>query len=82
MARLYHAVEFEFPQPTTSRRSGMALYRAPVTQSARDLTIRNGTANGRTSMYTRRSKPDAGSLDAHLQEILENIPANQLKSFA
>ncbi|KIX07280.1 uncharacterized protein Z518_01933 [Rhinocladiella mackenziei CBS 650.93] len=82
MIRLYHNVDFEMSQSRPSRKPGMPAFREPVTQSVRELTIRNGVADRRNSVHNRRRKSDASSADGYVIEILEQVPANQLTSFA
>ena len=82
MVRLYYSVDFEVPQSISSRKSGMSAFRSPVTQSVRELKIRNGMGDRRNSIYSRRRKSDAGSVDAYVAEILNKVPANRLTRFA
>lgn len=78
MNRLYHNVDFEMPQST---KPGTP-FRDPVMYSVRNLTIRNGTMERKTSAYTRRNRPEAGFVEAFVSEMLDKIPEQQLTSFA
>ncbi|ETI19738.1 hypothetical protein G647_08751 [Cladophialophora carrionii CBS 160.54] len=75
MARLYHTVDFELSQ------TRKPTFREPVTQSVRELTIRNGRTQRRDSMYRRRRISNAGSTSAGVNGLLEKIPRNQLTRF-
>jgi hypothetical protein len=75
MDRLYYNFAFELSnarKPT---------FREPVTQSVRELTIRNGKAQRRNSMYKRRRISDAGSVGGRVYGLLDKIPKQQLTIF-
>jgi len=82
MARLYHSVDLDLPLGMVSKEPGTSILRGPVTQSIRELTVRNGPLNRRRSVYSRRRKSDAGSIEVHVNGILDKIPMKRLKSFA
>ncbi|KAJ9616299.1 hypothetical protein H2200_000017 [Cladophialophora chaetospira] len=75
MSRLYYNFSFELPQ------NGRPTFREPVTQSVRELTIRNGKTQRRDSMYKRRRISDAGSVASRVNGLLDRIPKDQLTKF-
>lgn len=75
MARLYYNFEFEMPPSTKPT------FREPVTQSVRELTIRNGRVKRRNSTYKRRRISDVGSASGHVNGFLVKIPDKQLTNF-
>jgi hypothetical protein len=82
MRRLYYDVDVEVPS-RSARKAGSPALRAPVTQSMRHLTVRNGMiGRKRSNTYARRRKSDAGTVDDFVHDILDKVPANQLNSFA
>ncbi|KAK5022867.1 hypothetical protein LTS07_009595 [Exophiala sideris] len=82
MARLYHSIDLDLPLGRVSKEPGTSILRAPVTQSIRELTVRSGPLSRRRSVYSRRRKSDAGSIEVHVNGILDKIPMKRLKSFA
>lgn len=82
MRRLYYKVDVEIAARTMTTAGSSAL-RAPMTESMRDLTLRNGAMNRkRSSSYTRRRKSDAGATNSFVHDVLDRVPSNQLTSFA
>lgn len=82
MRRLYYNVDVEIPS-RSARIAGSPALRAPVTQSMRDLTVRNGmVGRKRSNTYTRRRKSDTGNVNDFVHDILDRVPTNQLNSFA
>ncbi len=77
MARLYHSVDLDLPQSKALK----TILRAPVIESVRDLTVRHGRTNRRNSVYNRRTKSDAVSVEVHVNEILNTIPKGRLIRF-
>ena len=75
MSRLYHNVDFELSQ------NRKPVFREPVTESIRALTIRNGRDKRRNSMYKRRRISDAGPVAGRVSGFLERIPEQQLTRF-
>jgi hypothetical protein len=75
MSRLYHIVDFELSQ------NRKPVFREPVTESVRELTIRNGREKRRNSIYKRRRVSDAGSVAGRVSGFLEKIPEQQLTRF-
>lgn len=72
MSRLYYNLNFELSQ------SGRPTFREPVTQSVREITIRNGKTQRRDSVYKRRRISDAGFLGGRVNGFLDKIPRDQL----
>lgn len=82
MRRLYYNVDVEIPS-RSPRMAGSPALRAPVTQSMRHLTVRNGMmGRKRSNTYTRRRKLDTSTAHDFVHDILDNVPTNQLNSFA
>ncbi|OAP64381.1 hypothetical protein AYL99_00353 [Fonsecaea erecta] len=79
MTRLYHNVDFHLPQTPLP---GTALFREPVVQSVRELTIRNGRKERRNSVNKRRRISDVASVEGYVNRLLEKIPPSRVKSFA
>ena len=75
MTRLYHNVDFELSQ------NRKPAFREPVTQSVRELRIRNGRTQRRNSTYKRRRISDAGSISGQVIGLMDKIPGNQLVNF-
>ncbi|KAH0837533.1 hypothetical protein AYO21_05021 [Fonsecaea monophora] len=77
--RLYYNVDFHLPQFPLP---GAVAFRDALVQSVRELTIRNGRTQRRNSVFKRRRISDAGSVEGHVNSLLEYVPSSRMTSFA
>lgn len=84
VSRLYAKVDVEIPQDraVSWTTGGYLMFRPHIIQSLRELTVRNGIIDFKSEVYSQRRKSDAGSVDAYVRHVAENVPQDQLASFA
>ena len=84
LQRLYENVDVEIPENRTLTwdLGGYLLLRPHVIDTVKNLTVRNGLLNVKRPVYSRRRRSDAGCTDGYLGQIVERVPAGQLRSFS
>ena len=60
---------------------GHLMFRPHVIQSLRELGVRNGHPDSKSSSYNRGRRKEAGTVDGYVREVLKQVPQGQLASF-
>jgi len=82
--RLYKVMDLEIPADKSSAWStgGYLKLRPHVTRAIQEITIRDGTMDQTQPQFHKRRRSDAVSPESYAAQVIQEIPANQLKSFS
>ena len=82
-AKLYAKVDVEIPQDISAywKTGSYPLFRPHVIEAVKELSVRNGPVNFRSSGYNRR-RLDAGCVDCQIRDIVDKVPEGQLSSLS